>query len=747
MLSAMRRPPRVGALLVAPVATLAIIGSMTGSASAAGLSLAQGNGAFVLHYQADPGETNHVDIAVFDGKAASDTPAVDGQLVIKDVVPIEIHDGHCFNFTNQGHTQTEDDTLEVHCFYGPADGGPVTGAGGSVEADLGDRDDTIRIAGRVREIGATGDAGNDTLDGTSALAAGFDGGSGNDTLIGTGTRDQLAGGSGNDAILEPAGCRTGHADGGPGRDTLSFARCNTGRGVKFNLAKRQRFKRFETYIGTRFDDRMTGSGRGETLIGDAGNDRLDGKGGRDLISGGEGDDVLYGGAGNDALDGGGGFKDVLHGGPGDDHLGGTGEQSSSTFEGEAGDDDLFIDAGRGSGGSGDDRLTCTKRCSLSGQSGNDRLSCLQACTLDGGTGNDRVTGGSAEEGDTLVGGPGRDVYDGGGGGGTPPGTCTIYSCPPQPDTLTFAKSRTGVRVTVDGRADSGAPGAHARVTRITKVIGGKGDDTLVADSGRASWLIGGGGNDRLVGGGKADVLDAGAGDDRVAGGGGNDSITGGTGADDLRGGDGIDTVDYRDHAAGVTVTLDDRTGDGNASDESVRARAGAVTPLPTTAPRDDVHSDVENLSGTSKADHLTGDRQANRLDGGFGADVLAGGAGDDTLNGGVVQRYPDGSFLRSVDDAGDTVTGGPGNDVVRGGPLADTLDGGAGNDRVTGFGGKDTLSGGAGDDIVSGGGGDDSLAGGPGTDVFQCGIGDDTVTDFANGEHADGCEHGVLQAG
>ncbi len=118
-------------------------------------------------------------------------------------------------------------------------------------------------------------------------------------------------------------------------------------------------------------------------------------------------------------------------------------------------------------------------------------------------------------------------------------------------------------------------------------------------------------------------VDAGPGDDTILDGNGDDALGGGpgrdtflpvAGADDISGGSGIDLVNYTLSSSGVIVTLDDVAGDG-----------------PNGI--DNVHSDVEDVTGTAGDDTLVGDADANQLAGGAGSDKLVGGGGFDALYG------------------------------------------------------------------------------------------------------------------
>jgi Ca2+-binding RTX toxin-like protein len=93
---------------------------------------------------------------------------------------------------------------------------------------------------------------------------------------------------------------------------------------------------------------------------------------------------------------------------------------------------------------------------------------------------------------------------------------------------------------------------------------------------------------------------------------------------------------------------------------------------------DNVGADIEDATGTAKADTITGSAAANELNGGSGNDSLNGGGGSDGLN------------------------GARGNDVLDGGPGIDALAGGPGNDTLRA---RDISA----DDVSCGGGVDSAL--------------------------------------
>ena len=152
------------------------------------------------------------------------------------------------------------------------------------------------------------------------------------------------------------------------------------------------------------------------------------------------------------------------------------------------------------GGPGNDTLS-TNRGAVVGGPGNDTLT---GELLQGGPGDDRLAGTDTDS--VLAGGPGADLLKGMGG----------------IDRTTYADRTDGVRVTIDGRADDGAPREGDDV-ETEDVNGGAGPDLLIGDDGPNRLaglcgddrLTGGGGSDRLEGGPGADTIDGRAGDDII----------------------------------------------------------------------------------------------------------------------------------------------------------------------------------------------------------------------------------------
>ncbi len=207
-------------------------------------------------------------------------------------------------------------------------------------------------------------------------------------------------------------------------------------------------------------------------------------------------------------------------------------------------------------GDGDDRLGhgfgVVNGSFIRGGDGNDTIDGAdQADSLDGGAGDDRLQGASGD--DVLNGGPGADVLltnhletgndvrNGGDGndriiGSRDPGN-DVYIGGAGADLLDFSDASAAIRISLDGVADDGPAGeADNAGTDIENLKGGRGNDTLVGNSGR-NLIEGFAGNDTLRGGSPPpprtgtsisllgdDTLDGGIGSDVMHGEGGDDRL-------------------------------------------------------------------------------------------------------------------------------------------------------------------------------------------------------------------------------
>jgi Ca2+-binding RTX toxin-like protein len=601
-------------------------------------------------YQADPGETNKLEVEFFPGNPATGDP------------PAHF-------FTDPGQTILTD-PADTNCGSLGELAACLAEPGDTVAVDLLEGDDSVTVISPL-PANLCGGLGNDTLVG----------GDGQDFISGEGGIDTIEGGAANDLVLTdfptchptqtspPAAnfANGGTGDdglvGGNGRDTLSGADGN------------------DTILGAHVEsgsaadvgDELAGGNGDDSLAGHAGDDLLSGGTGADFLAGSSGDDQQLGGAGSDQLgltvnqaaavgtapvqpDAG---RDLLDGGPGDDTLnGGPGgtimnfglQGAIGAFETATpnGPDDLI-------GGAGRDTVTYFNlalpvRVTLDGIADDGSSGEADNVRPD----NEVLVGGSA--GDSLIGGPTGERLDGGKGGDILEGAAGA-------DSLAGGAN--------DGGADrlSGGTGADF-------LDGGPGDDGLqggadadLLDGGSGTDIaVGGDGSDRVSGGAGLDALSGGPGDDRLLGaaeglvgadgadslrgddgndeldgGPSDDTLAGGRGADVMAGAEGVDTADYSGALGPVTVTLNGRAGDGEAKEG------------------DHVRNDVESLRGGDEEDTLTGNAGPNGLEGGGGEDFLDGRGGSDGLDGGGGV-----DVVRARDRAADRVACGRNRDLAIG---------------------------------------------------------------------------------
>lgn len=527
------------------------------------------------------------------------------------------------------------------------------------------------------------------------------------------------------------------------------------------------------------------------IDGDLGNDVLGGQQGNDQVSGSGGNDTLLGDAGADTLSGGSG-NDSLEGGSGADTIIGGGEFDIVSYLASASAVSIDLQTGILTGGDAEgDSLDGVEL--IRGSDFSDSLTAAAGAAIEfrGEAGDDTLTGG--DENDTLEGGDGADSLVGGAG----------------IDRASYSASNAAVSINLviegaptisgghaDGDVFSGIEAIEgsgfndfiaAISSNISVLIGGEGNDTLVAAPPFANEeppppggvrFDGGNGDDEMLGDGGADLMNGGA---------GNDYIHASAGADSYEGGAGIDVLSYANatslvnldlaasnfggFAAGQSI-LDFEVIGGSAFGDFLVGYANRATSLVGGGGDD-------NLWGGSLNDELKGEAGTDTIDGLGGNDTLHGGEGADSLQGDVgvdVATYADSGAGVTVslitgaglggDAEGDTLggveivagstfndslvagatgaflIGNGGADTIIGGAQADELrgDGPAGvdgNDSISGGGGTDTIIGGAGNDTLVGGAGDyDYLVGGAGADKFEfaTGFGKDVVADFAVAE-------------
>ena len=430
---------------------------------------------------------------------------------------------------------------------------------------------------------------------------------------------------------------------------------------------------------------------------------------------GNGADTISGGDGNDTITDAGGDNPLITGGTGGDTITVDGGNNAE-IDGDAGDDVITTGAGNDFvyGGHKDQPASTVD--------GSD--------TINTAAGNDYVVGGSGADFMNVAGGTDTISYEeksdpvwavvvpsGGQTGGS--GTfCNPYSTP--------AGTTCEGDTVIDAENLRGGSGADVLAGDQLDLVGGVLKCKDPTSNSLVNELRGGAGNDQLFGCVGNDTLFGDAGDDTLVGGAGSDDINGG----DLGEVEG-DSVSYQDYVPasgdkGVTVTLGD----------------GAFNDGPTDGPAtelDNLHGDIENVTGSDYKDVLVGSGNDNKLrglggndllDGGFGADTLVGGADTDTVtyNGVLVGTTQvtsarttaivanldgvanDGQANENdnIDPTVENVTGGSGDDTFVGQPIGSAINGAAdnvfiGNDGKDSFDGKygaDTFTGGAGEDTV-----------------------------------------------
>lgn len=580
-----------------------------------------------------------------------------------------------------------------------------------------------------------------------------------------------------------------------------------------------------------------------SLQGDNGDDVVVGGNGDDIIDGGAGSDMLFGGSGNDELSDQAGDSDIniINGGVGNDHIRYSGSSGgSATVTGGAGNDIYWLAPWSGgnlvatdfqAGANGDvlqinDVLTSY----ASGYDGSanpfaagylrlfqdgadtllqanydpasnppeydwswNTLIRLQNVSVDTltqdnfgpqvnptGSATNSVNFTGTYLDDTVFGGLGNDIIDGGGSQNY--GKENLYG---------YAGDDT-----IIGNGNVSSSG-------YVQIYGGLGDDTLSAGYSYQASIQGDEGNDTIAGGAGDDYLDGGTGSDIISGNDGNDYISDWNDvAGDLttmHGGDGNDTFTYGNSAGSAEIT----GGSGSDVYQLQSYSTGSLRSLDfTTGSGGDVLA-VDGLLSASQWTETQGNPFAmgsyhylQLVDDGMGGTALqwdrdgaANGYGWQTVieltnvswnngNHGITidnfapKARPDGSsggINLTGDSTGNTLYGSIGDDVIDGaGGYFDTIYGYGGNDTLYadrygatttyswaglyGGSGNDTLwagsstgslSGEAGDDMLHGGSGRNYLYGGAGNDTIDAGAGDDVIQSWG-GQASD---HDIIDAG
>jgi choice-of-anchor C domain-containing protein len=373
----------------------------------------------------------------------------------------------------------------------------------------GDGDDHIEGGSGTDDL--WGEAGNDLIIGGSGTNY-MDGGDGNDRIVSLSSNDTGVGGNhddifflygsgvyngdhGNDLFVMRDFGR-GNLNGGIGIDTLSYEDRDMSIEADLNATVTTYINGFSDTFTILTDsisqiENLYGSSAADIIKGTATANVLRGLEGNDEIYGREGDDLIRGGSGNDYLDGGAGIDTVDYSDVPEDvsvRL----YQSTQQDTGLAGLDTL-INFENVIGSSFNDRLW--------GDSSNN--------TLDGGSGDDLFDG--REGSDHFIGGDGFD-------------------------TVSYLSETAGVSVDLGITGSQLVrAGVSETLTSIESIWGSEHGDTLRTSFSEDNRLEGRGGNDVLYANGGIDVLLGGTGDDQlVASAFASGRYEGGSGIDVLR---------------------------------------------------------------------------------------------------------------------------------------------------------------------------------------------------------------------
>ena len=661
---------------------------------------------------------------------------------------------------------------------GEAGSDTIFGNGGLDIIYGGSGDDYVDGGGEGDSIFAG--SGNDDVrgsDGSDKIYGGddhdlLDGGNNDDELFGGSGDDYISGGAGTDLLYGGAGNDTLRLTdafdsffGGDGLDLVDFSEYSSGVQADFGYPG---FVSIEGFVGSNFDDTLTGDDRENFFDGGAGNDELFGGGSGDTLRGGGGSDALYGGEGLDTavFDGIRSDYAVVDAGSGSVTI--TNDIDSNVSTDTVQEVEFFqFDDGT---------FTLSQLISVPsivGTAGNDDLIGDDGDnTLLGFDGDDTLTGSVGD--DFFVGGAGADTYFGGDG----------------TDTVSFSDAVSGLTISVASLPPGTGEAEGDSFFEIERIVGTGFNDILLGSLSHDDTLLGGGGND---------VIDGDDGDDSLSGEEGNDKITGGGGDDLLSGGDGVDTFIYDFMAGSDTISdfdvtsdvidirqtrlhYDDLTISGSGADTLIvfdndtpsdgqillqGVDASTVGETNFRIRQDGTNGD-DTLYGTEGDDELFGGDGDDYLSSFGGNDLLNGRSGDDTLIGGTGNdRY----FFDSANDQAFeapnegidyvygsvsiilapniefgvfhgrktstdefNVTGNASDNWITGNAAGNTLAGGDGSDRLLGYEGDDVIIGGAGRDILEGGVVSDStLDSGTDTFVFNSGDNADLILDFEVG--------------
>ena len=608
---------------------------------------------------------------------------------------------------------------------------------------------------------ATGNVGNNRLDGTIA--------SGANTLIGGGGDDTYIVDS-NDTVVEGV-------DGGV--DTVVIRKIAAGTSVIDVPSQSNNIEAYQLHDdlgdnivlnGSDHDDVLIGNSRASTLNGGAGNDELrsggNSSGYSDYLDGGQGDDLLISGSGNV----------VLKGGLGNDEFRLSRGTENIRYEHGDGSDTVLSDNGNNSGvstfqfGSSIDPDNV-----IWSREGNDLVLAFADLATDGVRIEDYWI--QAEGVDALSGVIERFsfYYESGYRTGLtleqlsnrPPARnystlettaqtgqifaytlpvdafsdesveSLVYSVDGLPDWLSFDP----LARTFQGTPPLGQTSEYYQVT-ATDIYGASSSlslhvsfvNVIQGTSGNDS-LVGTSGVDVLIGLAGIDTLNGGADADQLIGGVGNDTYTVDNGSDQVieSFGEGDDLVNASDsywlpeNVERLTLTGSAIDGGGNELDNVIVGN-GSNNSLEGNEGND-------TLTGNNGSDALYGGSGNDTLDGGTGNDYMSGDEGDDTYIVGSTGDEVEEWEFSGTDTVRSSVTYTLGYEVenlVLTGSSGLTGNGNELDNVLTGNSGANTLRGYAGNDTLDGGTGNDAMSGGAGNDTYVVNATGDVVTELAS---------------
>ncbi|WP_323127639.1 calcium-binding protein [Acinetobacter rathckeae] len=578
----------------------------------------------------------------------------------------------------------------------------------SIFPELDKQKEFVQNSGRIYVLGD----GNDTITATDKDdiiygGAGHDtiyGGHGNDLIYGGTGNDQLYGDQGNDLIV--GGDGNIQIDAGDGNDVVAVL------SQSYSKAEVKGGKGNDVITVTDGENTLEGNEGNDHIEGGKGKDRIDGGAGNDYIQGHDGENELKGGEGNDYLVGG-KDKDILEGNKGTNVLDGkegediyrfhsTDLSTATTLIADQ-DGTLEIDGKPIEVGNYDEEISAWRSI--------DKQYIINKIQGD----SNQYTIVIFKEGELK-----NNIY--------------LSKWRKNGDLgLTFSNAPS---IENAPQENNSGPEGNNFVNPPKDLLGGEGDDVIVANSYEAAVAFGGNGSDFIMG---SSI------EDKIYGGNGNDYIWGGLGKDKIYGGNGDDVI--------LSANSNKERGANRASFfwETHYERAEFISSNPKQEEKkeeeiskifDQLYKYDNNyqwdmslkyykefdeksesysyfMNGTPylmpilKPYIQSGDNRLKLSDtfdsfdekgiGEKGADIVYGGAGDD--------------FIIGSSD----------NDHLYGGDDKDYLYGLAGNDHLYGGKGEDEISGGIGQDYIFGGEGNDRISGDYDSDIIYGGAGDDKI--------------------